>query len=210
MAVVVEHRLRREGQPRVDGVLLLYPLLQMVNFRLPSYRRFLPYRILSILREETLVEVTNFYVNTTFNKDDLFNNKHLSPKDYKKFFAKLHIADSSLKINEDRSIESSSAFSHPDTEKLFDANVSPLLADDEIFLQTPATFIVACSYDVLLSDARIYNHRLQKLKVQNITYREYQIFHGVMTFVDFPVAFDEAFDIIRDSAQFVVNRTALL
>ncbi len=205
MAVVVERHLRREQKSPIRGVLLLYPLLQMVNYRLPSYLTYLPYRLLSLLREDILVQVANFYINTSFSHDELFNNRHLSYDDYKNFYSKVNMKIDEIDIN-----EVFSESSHPDTWKLFDENISPLLADDEILRNSPATFIVACAYDVLLSDAQLYFQRLQKLNVKNIIYREYPIFHGVMTFVDFPVAFNEAFDIINDSAQFVVNRTTLV
>jgi acetyl esterase/lipase len=207
MAAVVERHLRRDEKALIRGVLLLYPLLQLVNFRLASYRTYLPYRLLSLLREDMLVQVANFYVNTTFSKDDLFNNRHLSMNDYEKFYSKLNLKISNDDIN---TRQFSSESSHPDTLKLFNEDVSPLLADDEVLRNSPPTFIVACTYDVLLSDAQLYFQRLQRLNVKNVIYREYRIFHGVMTFVDFPVAFKEAFDIINDSAQFVVNRTTLV
>jgi acetyl esterase/lipase len=209
MAVVVERQLRREQKPTIRGVLLLYPLLQLVNFRLPSYRAYLPYRLLSLIREDTLVQVANFYINTSFSEDELFTNRHLSLDDYNKFYSKLNL-NITFKDNDDVNNKFLPETSHPDTWKLFNENVSPLLANDKILSNSPATFIVACTYDVLLSDAQLYFHRLQQLNVKNIIYREYRIFHGVMTFVDFPVAFKEAFDIINDSAQFVVNRTTLV
>jgi acetyl esterase/lipase len=209
MAVVVERQLRREQKPTIRGVLLLYPLLQLVNFRLPSYRAYLPYRLLSLIREDTLVQVANFYINTSFSEDELFTNRHLSLDDYNKFYSKLNL-NITFKDNDDVNNKFLPETSHPDTWKLFNENVSPLLANDKILSNSPATFIVACTYDVLLSDAQLYFHRLQQLNVKNIIYREYRIFHGVMTFVDFPVAFNEAFDIINDSAQFVVNRTTLV
>ena len=203
MAVVVERHLRHGGKSPIRGVLLLYPLLQLVNYRLPSYRAYLPYRLLSLLREDILVQVANFYLNTSFSPEELFSNRHLSFDDYRNFYAKVN-------MNLEEIDTDVSEFSHPETSKLFDENVSPLLADDAILRNSPATFIVACTYDVLQSDAQLYFQRLQKLNVKNLVYREYRIFHGVMTFVDFPVAFNEAFDIIHDSAQFVVNRTTLV
>ncbi|CAF2396301.1 unnamed protein product [Rotaria sp. Silwood2] len=211
MAVVVERHLRREQKPIIRGVLLLYPLLQLINFRLLSYRTYLPYRILSLLREDILVQVANFYINTTFSDVELFNNRHLSLDDYKKFYSKINLKILNEEYNDDIDTHQLlSKPSHRDTWKLFDENVSPLLADDEILRNSPATFIVACTYDILLSDAQLYFNRLQQLNVSNVIYREYPIFHGVMTFVDFPVAFNEAFDIINDSAQFVVNKTTLV
>lgn len=208
MAVVVERHLRREGQPIVRGVLLLYPLLQLVHYRLVSYRTYLPFRLLSLLREDVLVQVANFYVNTSFSEEELFTNRHLSTDDYNRFYQKLNLSIADQRTYDLGSPPFLSRSSHPDTWKLFNENVSPLLADDEVIRRSPPTFIVACTYDVLLSDAQLYFMRLQRLNVPNVIYREYRIFHGVMTFVDFPVAFKEAFDIINDSAQFVVNRTA--
>jgi acetyl esterase/lipase len=145
-----------------------------------------------------LTEVTNFYLNTSFTHDELFNNRHLSTKDYNNFYSKLNLTIS----NETHRIEES----HPDTWKLFHEDISPLLADEEILFNTPPTFLGACTYDVLLSDAELYYQRLQKLDVKDIIYREYRIFHGAMTFVDFPVAINEAFEIIHDGAQFIINR----
>lgn len=132
----------------------------------------------------------------------------MSLNDYAKFYSTINLKDLKNSLNDEH--QSLPESSHPDTWKLFNENVSPLLADDEIMRNTPSTFIVACTYDVLLSDAQLYFSRLQQLNVKNVIFREYRIFHGVMTFVDFPVAFNEAFDIINDSAQFVVNRTALV
>ncbi|CAF2831762.1 unnamed protein product [Rotaria sp. Silwood2] len=202
IAVVVERHLRRKQKTLIRGVLLLYPLLQLVNFRLPSYLTNSPYNILSLLREDILTQVTNFYVNTSFTKNELFKNQHLSFDDYNYFYSKVN-----LEVSKKDHIN---AKSHQDTWKLFNENISPLLADDEILHNSPSTFIGACTYDVLLSDAQLYFQRLQKLNVKDIIYREYRIFHGAMTFVDFPVAFNEAFDIIHDCAQFVINRTSFI
>lgn len=174
----------------------------MVNFRLPSYEKYLPFRILSLLREDILTRVTNFYINGSFDHNELFNNQHLSSDDHKNFHSKF---DSEFLHNDQINEES-----HQDTWKLFDHNISPLLADDEIFSNSPSTFIAACTYDVLLSDSQLYFQRLQKLNVKDIDYREYSIFHGAMTFLDFPVAFSEAFDLVYDSAQYVKNRTTVI
>ena len=207
MAVVIERHLRQKQKPIIRGVLLLYPLLQLVNFRLLSYRTYLPHCILSIICKDILVQVPNFYINASFTHDELFQNRHLSLKDFKNFYSRLNLNEEN-EYNDINQLLSET--SHPDTWKLFNENISPLLADDEIVRNTPPTFIVACKYDVLLSDAQLYFNRLQQLNVENIIYREYHIFHGVMTFVDFPVAFDEAFYMINDSAQFVVNQTTLV
>ncbi|CAF0889359.1 unnamed protein product [Rotaria sp. Silwood1] len=194
IAVVVERQIRHEQKSIIRGVILLYPLLQLVNFRLPSYLTNSPYNILSILREDILTQVTNFYVNTSFAKNELFQNQHLSSDDYNYFYSKVNLPIA----NKDHLVEKS----HPDTWKLFNENISPLLADDKILHNSPSTFIGACTYDVLLSDSQLYFERLQKLNVKDIVYREYRIFHGAMTFVDFPVAFNEAFDIIHDCAHY--------
>ena len=204
--MVVERKLRRDRSPRIRGVLLVYPLLQLAHFRLPSYRTYVPYHLLSLLREETLTQTVNFYMNTSFTEDELFNNRHLSFDDYEKFYSRVN-----LTVPEEYRLASSfTSVPHPDTAKLFDEAVSPLLATDEILLESPSTLIVACTYDVLQSDAQLYYHRLANLRVKDVLYKEYRIFHGAMTFVDFPVAFTEAFQIIYDTAQFVVNRTLSL
>ena len=201
----MERHLRDDGTPPISGLLLLYPLLQLVNYRLASYRTYLPYRLLSIFREDILTNVVNFYLNTSFAQTDLFDNRHLSLDDIETFHAKLHVSLSDEDKAHDRAF--ASTLSHPDTWQLFDVNVSPLLADDDILRRSPPTLIVACTYDVLLSDTQLYYRRLQQLNVPDVTYREYRIFHGVMPFLDPPVAFDEAFKMLYESAQFVVNRT---
>lgn len=57
------------------------------------------------------------------------------------------------------------------------------------------------------SDGLLNYQRLQRLQVKDTVYRDYRTFHSAITFVDFPLAFLEAFEIIHDSAQFVINRT---
>jgi len=199
IAIVVERKLRYKKKSIIRGILLLYPLLQFVHYRLPSYLNYLSYHILSILNEDMIAQTLNFYVNTSFTKDELFNNQHLSFDDYNYFYTKINLSNSDKNhmINK----------SHRDTWILFNEDISPLLADEDILSKSPPTFIGACLYDVYLSDAQLYFQRLKKLYVKDIIYREYQIFHGAMTFVDFPIAFNEAFQIINDSAQFIINRT---
>lgn len=199
LAVVIERQLRNATSPLIRGVALLCPLLQMIHFRLPSYSTYLSYHILSLLSEDLLTQMTNFYLNTSFAKDDLLNNHHLSSEDYHNFYSKLN-----LSIGNDVHRISQS---HQDTEKLFDEKISPLLADEDRFIHSPSTFLAACTYDVLLSDAQLFYQRLQTLEVKDVIYREYPIFHGAISFVDFPLIFDEAFEILKDCAQFILNRT---
>lgn len=143
--------------------------------------------------------MTNFYLNTSFTKDDLFNNQHLSSQDYQKFHTRLNL---SLENDVHQSSQS-----HRDTDILFDERISPLLADEDVFIHSPSTFLAACTYDVLLSDVQLFYQRLQTLQVKDVIYREYPVFHGAISFVDFPLVFDDAFEIIKDCAQFILNRT---
>lgn len=199
LATVIERQLRNGTKPVIRGVALLCPLLQLVHFRLPSYSTYLPYEILSLLSEDLLTQMTNFYLNTSFTSDDLFNNRHLSSEDYQNFYSKLNLSlDNDLhQISQ----------SHRDTEKLFDEKISPLLADENVFIDSPSTFLAACTYDVLLSDVQLFYQRLQTHQVKDVIYREYPVFHGAISFVDFPLVFDDAFEIMKDCAQFILNRT---
>lgn len=197
--MVIERQLRNTTTPLIRGVALLCPLLQLAHFRLPSYSRYLSYHILSLLSEDLVTQMTNFYLNTSFTKDDLLDNHHLSSDDYQNFYSKLNL---SIETDLHRISQS-----HRDTRKLFDENISPLLADNDRFIHSPSTFLAACTYDVLLSDVELFYQRMQLLEAKDVTYREYPTFHGAISFVDFPLSFDEAFDILKDCAQFIRNRT---
>ena len=202
LAVVVERQLRPLLRSQIRGVVLVYPFLQLVHFRLPSYMMYLKHRLLSMLHEHTLAEMINYYLNSTFDADQLLDNRHLSKNDFDSFNRKLNRSAGQNELN----TFTSTSFSHPSTEILFDINVSPLLADDSILLNSPSTLLVACKYDIFLSDVQLYHERLQNLRVNDIVYNEYSTFHGAISFVDFPFQFPEAFDIIRDSAKFIVDR----
>ena len=166
IAVVVERRLRHDKHmPRIRGILLYYPLLQFANLHLPSYSKYLSYRLLSLLHEDILTQVINFYINTSFTKHQLFNNQYRSLDNENYFYSKLNLINSHkdyFRQDIDRNMR-----------KLFDENISPLLADDEILRHSPSTYICACTYDVLLSDAQLYYQRLKKLNVDDIIYKEY-------------------------------------
>lgn len=201
LAVAVEHRLREKREISIRGLLLLYPFLQMVHFRLPSYEKYFSSNLLSLLHRETLTEMINFYLNTSFSSDELMENRHLSIDDYHLFYSKLNLSNVSLDHRP------SSNRSHPSTAKLFDPLVSPLLADDEVLRGSPSTLLIACHYDIFLSEIEFYHQRLKALGVDDVHYRDYPIFHGAMSFVDFPVAFSDAFQILADCAEFLLDRT---
>ena len=156
LALVVERHLRQEQRPPIWGALLLYPFLQMVHFRLPSHLTYLPYHLPSLLGGDTLPQMVNFHLNTSFTSEELLNNRHLSFDDYQSFYSKVNLTF----LDQDQDtlcVENTvSKISHPETEKLFDINVSPLLADDELFLGTLPTLIVTCHYDVFLSNAQLW------------------------------------------------------
>ncbi|CAF1090911.1 unnamed protein product, partial [Didymodactylos carnosus] len=216
LAIIVERRLRNELFYPIRAEILLYPLMQLVNYMLPSYQKYLKYELLSVVTEDFLYQVPNYYLNTTFERSKLFKNQHLSKQDLNKFYSIINKQWLNQSDINDRSYDSNKPLSddyyitstnecHPDTSKLFHDDISPLLSSTNIISQTPSTFLVSCEYDVLLSDSLLYWKRLKDAHVE-VEYRHYYIFHGAMTFVDWPVTFTDAFEIIEDSAEFIRNK----
>lgn len=200
MTVVIERRLRQELSWSMRAVVLVYPFLQWVDFRLPSYRTFLPFRLLSLLEEKTLAKMMNFYLNTSFTGEQLMNNNHLSIDDYNLFHSKLNGSN----LDENR------IFSHPDTEKLFDVDVSPLLANRSILVDSPSTLIVACQYDIFLSDAQIYYEQLKQHSNNQVFYKEFQTFHGALSFIEFPISFPDSLEILDFTSRFILKNISNL
>ncbi|XP_027798012.1 neutral cholesterol ester hydrolase 1 [Marmota flaviventris] len=73
--------------------------------------------------------------------------------------------------------------------QLLDARSSPLIADQEVLLHLPKTYILTCEHDVLRDDGVMYAKRLESAGVE-VTLDHFEDgFHGCIIFTSWPTNF---------------------
>ncbi|XP_035245411.1 arylacetamide deacetylase-like 4 [Anguilla anguilla] len=83
-----------------------------------------------------------------------------------------------------------------------DPEVSPLLGEDEVVRRTPPAFVLTCEYDVLRDDGLLYRKRLEDLGVGVAWHHVPDGFHGIVSFyncgwLSFPAARPTLDSIVR-------------
>ncbi|XP_072308974.1 arylacetamide deacetylase-like 4 [Eucyclogobius newberryi] len=176
---------------------LVYPVLQMADFNLPSYQQNHAVPILYRAR-------VPFYFLQYLNGDpslgqDLLDGYHV-PNELKPRYM-TWLSPSNLP----RECLSRGYVEQP--EALYDGGlyhalkdgleheVSPLLAEDDVIVKAPPTFILTCEYDVVRDDGILFRKRLLDLN-KDVTWKHMTSgFHGMINFynqgwLSFPAATD--------------------
>ncbi|XP_056292561.1 arylacetamide deacetylase-like 4 [Pseudoliparis swirei] len=179
--------------------LLVYPVLQMADFNLPSYQQN---HAVPILFRGRMAFYFLQYLNVdTYRCQDLLEGIHvpneLKPR-YKELLSPSNLPPEFLArgYSEPPRAEYNGELYHTIKAGL-EHEVSPLLADDEVLRKTPPSFILTCEFDVLRDDGILYRKRLLDLE-REVTWRHVADgFHGMINF------FNRGLLTIRSSAQVV-------
>ncbi|KAI5623012.1 arylacetamide deacetylase-like 4 [Silurus asotus] len=169
--------------PSPCGLVLIYPVLQMADFNLPSY---LQNQAVPVLFRARMVFYYLQYLNgDTSVSQDVLEGRHV-PAELKLHYSKW--LDPSNLPREFQDGAQKRVMTAHDGEVYhivkggLEPGMSPLLAEDDVLCRTPPTFILTCQYDVLRDDGILYRKRLQDLGVKvtwcNIT----DGFHGILSF----------------------------
>ncbi|XP_066493604.1 arylacetamide deacetylase-like 3 [Tiliqua scincoides] len=174
----------RPGLPKVRAQILIYPLLQAIDFNLPSYQQN---RAVPLLFQER----TAFYVLQYLKGDasllkEVLESSHVpvtQKLQYQKWLSADHIPKEFKARGynppvtvpcKDDVYEAVKAFCSP--------GFSPLLAEDAVISQLPETCIVTCEYDVLRDDGLLYKKRLEDHRIPVTWYHIANGFHGIISF----------------------------
>lgn len=159
----------RSDLPKVHAQVLIYPLLQGLDFCLPSYQQ--NHRSPFLWRK--LVPFLGcYYLNKpTFIVDGILKNSHVPEATrlkYQKWVSADHIPERFKARGYTPPDPSSSHFNpwlHEEAKELFTETCSPLLAEDAVISKLPQTFLLTCEYDVLRDDGLLYIRRLTDNRV---------------------------------------------
>jgi acetyl esterase/lipase len=206
---VVTQRLSQQNKTMPILQILIYPWLQMINFRLPST---IEYKNKSILND--LLSLSRFslvYFGKTYLTNQLINildtNQHfllienqelknkyksylsvdLIPKEYKEgrsYYSNFN-DDSMYPTNlADNSLLNSDLELKKILKMLNHLDLSPSLVDDNILKLQPKSYFVVFEWDVLKDENLIFAERLKRNGVQvDIAFYE-KIFHGGALFIE--------------------------
>uniref|UniRef100_K7FCZ0 Alpha/beta hydrolase fold-3 domain-containing protein n=1 Tax=Pelodiscus sinensis TaxID=13735 RepID=K7FCZ0_PELSI len=169
--------------PKVHAQLLIYPCLQAIDFNLPSYQQNRGVPIL--FRERAAFYVLQYLTGDASFLEDVLEGSHL-PVDVKLKFRKWLSADNIPKEFKVRGYKPKvpigcSLEVYEAVKGLCEPSFSPLLAEEAVVHQLPASFILTCEYDVLRDDGLLYKKRLEDSGVPVTWYHIENGFHGVIS-----------------------------
>ncbi|XP_018408138.1 PREDICTED: arylacetamide deacetylase-like 4 [Nanorana parkeri] len=187
-AGVAQALVTRKDIPKPLAQVLIYPVVQMIDFNLPSYQQNSGVPLLLI--DKALFYMLNYLgegVQTTLHKK-VQNGSHVPP-DLRKKFSKWLSADNipdEFKVTGYKP-HTMSAFDKNVYEKvkqLFEPPCSPLVAEDSVFRLLPKAYILTCEFDVLRDEGILYKKRLEDNGVSVTWHHIKDGFHGIISFCD--------------------------
>ncbi|XP_069753563.1 arylacetamide deacetylase-like isoform X2 [Narcine bancroftii] len=184
-----------QGDPEVEvGIkiqALVYPALQTIDFKTPSYQQnehmpILPKTLMVrfwseyFSRDESLLKDMMTNAHTTLEAkglSSLVDWSVLLPEKFRKEYK----YTSPIRANQGA----------PSTvvPGVFDPRAAPLLAGDEKLRTLPPTYLVTCEFDVLRDDGIMYATRLRRAGVRVALEHFEDCFHGVLMFITWPTNF---------------------
>ena len=184
-AAIMNKLIDKNVQPRPMTQILIYPTLQGLNFRTPSYREFNgnPYR--GFVTSDMMVyfwityalgkcDNNSLYLQNAHISDNLKNSKYFSYMDEQ------HLPEKYL-LNKDLEPKQFRPELADKVNKiLVDPYFSPLFAEDDVLRRMPQTYIMTCDFDPLRDEGYYYANRLRQLDVP-VTHKHYEGYdHGIL------------------------------
>ncbi|XP_072033162.1 neutral cholesterol ester hydrolase 1-like [Amphiura filiformis] len=185
LAAAVAQRLTFDVQykdlPKLRAQVLIYPVLQMIDLKTPSYQQNGRYRTLLVSPVWMAKMFSNYVVGNETLTPILINNEHIAPyarasTPYSKFVSHDLIPEEFKKEN----------YAPPDINLGYDhvyneikdtvlnSDFSPLMRP--ILEGLPEAYIVTCQFDILRDDGILYAKRLEQQNVKT-TLRNYKTGH---------------------------------
>ena len=163
---------------------LIYPVLQMADFNLPSYQQ--NHAVPILLRARVAFYFLQYLCGEAYACQDLLEGKHVPAELQLHYGRWLDPADLPAEIRE-RGFKRQmpSAYDcelYHRVKAGLGAEVSPLLADADALRAVPPAFILTCEHDVLRDDGIFYSKRLERLGVPVTWHNVPDGFHGIINF----------------------------
>ncbi|XP_034760259.2 arylacetamide deacetylase-like 4 [Acipenser ruthenus] len=180
------HRFVENDLPLPCAQILIYPVLQMADFNLPSYQQN---QYVPLLYRTRMGFYYLHYLNgDTSLLEDVLDGRHV-PVELELKYRKWLGPDNLPPEFKTRGFTPRAVTAHD--EEVYDImkdalepSVSPLLASDTVLCKMPPTFILTCEFDVLRDDGILFKKRLDDLGVPVTWWHVQDGFHGIVSFFD--------------------------
>ncbi|XP_035294769.1 arylacetamide deacetylase-like 4 isoform X3 [Cricetulus griseus] len=172
--------------PQIRAQVLITPVIQTINFRLPSHQQN---KNVPFLTRDIMFMCLCKYLAIDLSWKDAMLTGDVIPLDMWKKYRKWLSSDNIPRRfwSSDSQPEFLGCFNEAaylETKQIFDVEISPILADDKTIAQLPEAFLVTCEYDILRDDALLYKKRLEDQGVPVSWYHVEDGFHGSLTLFD--------------------------
>ncbi|XP_028641852.1 arylacetamide deacetylase-like 4 isoform X2 [Grammomys surdaster] len=172
--------------PRIQTQVLICPILNLINFQLPSYQQS---KNVPFLTRDILLMFMCKYLAIDLSWTDAMSTGAIIPlvkwKKYRKWLSYENIPRRFW--SQDTQPEVLGPFNEAaylETKHVWSAEISPILADDRIIAQLPKTFLLTYENDVLRDDALLYKKRLEDQGIPVSWYHVEDGFHGCINLFD--------------------------
>ncbi|XP_061075726.1 arylacetamide deacetylase-like 4 isoform X2 [Conger conger] len=174
---------------------LIYPVLQMADFSLPSYQQ--NHAVPLLFRGRAAFYYLQYLNGDVSLCQDVLEGAHVPPDlrlEYGRWLSPELLPAQFLARGCGR-VEPPpyDAEAYHAVRTGLDPEMSPLLGEDEVVRRTPRAFVLTCEYDVLRDDGLLYRRRLEDLGVAVSWHHVPDGFHGLLSFyglswLSFPAA----------------------
>ncbi|XP_031232904.1 arylacetamide deacetylase-like 4, partial [Mastomys coucha] len=149
--------------PQIRAQVLITPILQFVNFLLPSQQQN---KNIPFLTRDLMTLLVGKYLAIDLSWSDSMLTGSVIPPDkwmkYRKWLSSDNIPRRFW--SQDTQPEFLGHFNEAaylETKHIFHTEISPIIADDETIAQLPEACLVSCEYDIIRDDTLLYKKRLE-------------------------------------------------
>uniref|UniRef100_A0A8C2SQL7 Alpha/beta hydrolase fold-3 domain-containing protein n=1 Tax=Coturnix japonica TaxID=93934 RepID=A0A8C2SQL7_COTJA len=172
----------RTDLPRLRAQILIYPILQALDFNLPSYKQ--NQGVPPLFQERAAVYVLQYLNGNASNLEQVLEGSHI-PIDiklnYRKWVSEDYIPEKfKVRGYKPHVLLDCSTEVYETVKRFLEPNLCPLLAEDAVVHQLPESFILTCEYDVLRDDGLLYKKRLEDNGVRVTWCHLEDGFHGII------------------------------
>ncbi|XP_045331645.1 arylacetamide deacetylase-like 3 isoform X2 [Leopardus geoffroyi] len=184
--VVCQKLLDCPDLPKIRAQILVYAILQAVDFQSPSYQQN---RNIPLLNWNFAFYCWSRYLDINPSwKSTIMKGAHLPAEvweKYRKWLGAENIPERFKKKSyRPMPHEPLNEAAYLETNLALDLMNSPLIAEDEVMSQLPEACIVSCEYDLLRDHSLLFKKRLEDLGVPVTWHHMEDGFHGVLSTFD--------------------------
>ena len=211
LAASVSFRLR----DKIKLQLLLVPALQLFSFNTTSITENKQYFTTTTNNLGQVVFWLNYLNESYSHVQEMLSNRHTSDEIKKSKFAQCvnqnkwmirkHIRNETLKY---ASLTQKTNFGRSDmpkcfTDKLTNPYIAPLMADEDMLIGLPRSYVMTAGYDIIRDDGIMYSEKLKHSKVPVHIINHPTAFHISLVLSDGPFALNVGKQIVQDIVNFL-------